>query len=744
MKKYLEAEDSITISSYAGSIMDTISQAQEKFNLFDTVPLGICVLQQDLIVLFWNSYLEEWTKIPRDQILGTEITKYFPHLQQTQYSIRLHQIFQGGPPTIFSSQLHKHIIPAPLPQGKLRIQHTTVTSVPALDGEGFYALFSIQDVTDVTYQIHQYRSLRDAALEAVRIKSQFLANMSHEIRTPMNGVLGMAELILKTNLAPQQHEFARIIYNSANHLLTIINDILDFSKLEAGEMHLQSQDFALNDCLQTVIDVLSSQAEIKGVKLIAAIDSQVPKQLQGDPVRLRQVLLNLLGNAIKFTDAGEVVVQINSLSQERVGVEGKGNNLDFQFLVRLLFSVRDTGIGISLEGQKKLFQSFTQVDASTTREYGGTGLGLAICKQLVEMMGGEIGVESEPGKGSTFWFTAEFIQPVALVGEAEATEAAQPAEGEKLLITHHSAVATNKKLKILVAEDNLVNQQVIFNQLQILGHQTDCAANGAQALEMLSKHPYDLVLMDCQMPVIDGYSATQELRRSEGSENHTVVIALTANAMPADREQCLSAGMDDYISKPVSLDALQAVLQRWGGAKERAGGQNRAGGAEGAGEAGGENQIQNPKSHSFAQTPPQRQATGDKIQNLLTLSPPHNSSSLSTESETPVDLRRLNEVMRGNQARQRQLLEIFIQNAKTELEDIKNAIAVNDCLTLAQKAHRLKGSSANVGVSYIATIAAELELSAQQQNLSLAISLPSAIEIHLNKVITFVQTHFPK
>ncbi|HCF28209.1 MAG TPA: hypothetical protein DEV81_13635 [Cyanobacteria bacterium UBA11049] len=693
--------------------MDTISQAQEKFNIFDTVPLGICVLQQDLIVLFWNSYLEEWTKIPREKILGNEITKHYPHFQQAQYITRLHQIFQGGPPTIFSSQLHKHIIPAPLALGKLRIQHTTVTSVPALDGEGFYALFSIQDVTDVTYQIQEYRNLRDAALEAVRIKSQFLANMSHEIRTPMNGVLGMAELILKTNLAPQQHEFARIIYNSANHLLTIINDILDFSKLEAGEMHLQNQDFALNDCLQTVIDVLSSQAEVKGVKLTAAIDRQVPKQLQGDPVRLRQVLLNLVGNAIKFTDAGEVVVQIDSLRQERV--EDKGNNLDCQFLVCLLFSVRDTGIGISLEGQKKLFQSFTQVDASTTREYGGTGLGLAICKQLVEMMGGEIGVESEPGKGSTFWFTAEFIQPMALLGEAERSEGAEGAEGEKLLITHHSAIATDKKLKILVAEDNLVNQQVIFNQLQILGHQADCAANGAQALEMLSKHQYDLVLMDCQMPVIDGYSATQELRRSEGSEHHTVVIALTANAMPADREQCLSAGMDDYISKPVSLDALQAVLQRWGGAKERVGGQNRAGEAEKAGEAGGENQIQSPKS---------------KI------------DSLSTDSETPVNLRRLNEVMRGNQARQRRLLEIFIQNAKTELEDIKNAIAANDCLTLAQKAHRLKGSSANVGVSYIATIAAELELSAQQQNLSLAISLPSAIEIHLNKVITFVQTHF--
>lgn len=723
MKKCV-AEESIIISTYAGSIMDTISQAQEKFNLFDTVPLGICVLQQDLIVLFWNSYLEEWTKIPRDKILGTEITKHYPHFQQTQYITRLHQIFQGGPPTIFSSQLHKHIIPAPLPLGKLRVQHTTVTSVPALDGEGFYALFSIQDVTDVTYQIQQYRNLRDAALEAVRIKSQFLANMSHEIRTPMNGVLGMAELILKTNLAPQQHEFARIIYNSANHLLTIINDILDFSKLEAGEMHLQNQDFALNDCLQTVIDVLSSQAEIKGVKLTAAIDRQVPQQLQGDPVRLRQVLLNLVGNAIKFTDAGEVVVQINSLRQERVGIEDKDNNLDSQFLVRLLFSVRDTGIGISLEGQKKLFQSFTQVDASTTREYGGTGLGLAICKQLVEMMGGEIGVESEPGKGSTFWFTAEFIQLVALVGEAEATEAAQAAQKEKLLITRHSAVATDKKLKILVAEDNLVNQQVIFNQLQILGHEADCAANGAQALEMLSKYPYDLVLMDCQMPVIDGYSATQELRRSEGSENHTVVIALTANAMPADREQCLSAGMDDYISKPVSLDALQAVLQRWSGAKERAGGDESA------------EEIQS-KITSYASTQETEAAP-------LRQNPKSKIGSLNADSETPVNLRRLNEVMRGNQARQRQLLEIFIQNAKTELEDIKNAIAVNDCLTLAQKAHRLKGSSANVGISYIATIAAELELSAQQQNLSLAISLPSAIEIHLNKVITFVQTHFPK
>lgn len=690
-----------------------ITQAQEKFNLLDQVPLGVCVLQPQLIVLFWNRCLEEWTKIPRDQILGKAITEYFPHFNQPQYANRLQQIFQGGPPTIFSSQLHKHIIPAPLPQGKLRIQHTTVTCVPALDTDNFYALLSIQDVTDVTYQIQEYRSLRDAALEAVRIKSQFLANMSHEIRTPMNGVLGMAELVLKTDLTPQQHEFARVIYNSANHLLTIINDILDFSKLEAGEMHLQSLNFDLKDCLQTVIDVLSSQAEVKGLELIAAIDRQVPKKLQGDPVRLRQILLNLIANGIKFTDVGKVMVQVSSLGEEKVGVENRDYNSPSS--VRLLFSVQDTGIGISSNGQKKLFQSFTQVDASTTREYGGTGLGLAICKQLVEMMGGEIGVESETGKGSTFWFTAKFNQSISSSQEYLLDSTPQK---QNITIASTDEQRLVDKLKILVAEDNVVNQQVIVNQLNILGHEADCADNGSEALAMLSKQNYDLVLMDCQMPVLDGYTATQELRRIEGN-SHTVVIALTANAMPADRNQCLAAGMDDYISKPVSLDALAAILERW-----------------------------TTKQRVDKQLPVHRELGDDltitnyhaPITNIDTTR--SKDVTISTNLEIPVDLRRLNQIMRGNQARQRRLLEIYIQNTQTELEEIKNAIATSDCLKLEQKGHRLKGSSANVGVTYIATVAAELELCAQQKNLSQANLLLTAIDSHLHKVQTFIQTHF--
>jgi signal transduction histidine kinase/DNA-binding response OmpR family regulator len=689
--------------------MDKISQLQEKFNLLDHVPLGICVLQEDLCVLFWNCSLEEWTKIPRRNILGTKITEQFPHFNQPQYAHRLQQIFQGGSPTIFSDQLDKHIIPAPLPQGKLRIQHTTVTSVPALDTDGFYALLSIQDVTDVTYQIQEYRNLRDAALEAARIKSQFLANMSHEIRTPMNGVLGMAELILKTNLTPQQHEFGRVIFNSANHLLTIINDILDFSKLEAGEMHIQTLDFDLKDCLQTVIDVLSSQAEVKGLQLTASIDPQVPRKLQGDPVRLRQILLNLISNAIKFTDVGEVVVQINSMGEEKVGEDTKHSNS--QSVVGLLFSVRDTGIGISLEGQKKLFQSFTQVDASSTREYGGTGLGLAICKQLVEMMGGEIGVESEPGKGCTFWFTAQFNQAITINNLAEyQSSRVGILPVESIVETHHTL--SLQPLKILVAEDNLVNQQVIVNQLQILGHKADCAANGLEALAMLAEHDYDLVLMDCQMPVLDGFTTTQQLRRRE-LNSHTVVIALTANAMPADREQCIAAGMDDYISKPVSLDALQALLQRWINVKQEAEGQGRR-------EAEGESSI------------PNSDLTIPNSRELVTLSP----------NSDPIDLRRLSEIMRGNKARQRRLLEIYIENTRTELEDIRNAIATSDYLKLEQKGHRLKGSSANVGVNYITTLAAELELCAQQKNLSQADLLLNSIESHLDKVSTFAQTHF--
>ncbi|MBA3921671.1 MAG: response regulator, partial [Nostocaceae cyanobacterium] len=662
--------------------------------------IGVCALQSDGVVLFWNTCLEDWTKIPREQILGTQITERFPHLARPIYTSRFQQIFQGGPPTIFSAQLHKYVIPAPLPQGRWRIQHTTVTSVPAFDGNGFYALLSIQDVTDLTNRVQEYRELRDraltevqerqraemelveareAALAAARIKSQFLANMSHEIRTPMNGVLGMAELLLKTHLTTQQQNFAQVISNSANHLLTIINDILDFSKLEAGEMRLQTIDFDLNDCIDTVIEVLSSQAEEKGLELAVSIDSQVNRKLQGDPIRLRQILLNLVSNAIKFTDVGEVVLAVTR------GV-GEGESGGVGEMTSLLFSVRDTGIGISVEGQQKLFQSFSQVDASSTRQYGGTGLGLTICKQIVEQMGGEISVKSEIGQGSTFWFTAQFlVQDINAITQPSVVE--MNSEGiNRIELKNH-------QINILIAEDNLVNQQVLLNQLENLGYRADFVVNGEQALAMLSQQNYDIVLMDCQMPVIDGYTATQELRRREGSNRHTVVIALTANAMPEDREKCLASGMDDYISKPINLSLLNALLQRWTGSRVEISG----------------------------------------VEEIISTAEP---------SSLPVNLARLEEVTRGNKSRQQRLLEIFVENAQTDIQAIALAIPINDYSTLEQKAHRLKGSSANVGVTYISDLAAELEILLHNQTLSTAALLLDAMDSHLNKVQIFLQTHF--
>ena len=679
---------------------EKFTEAQNRFSVLDRVPIGVCALQSDGIVLFWNMCLEEWTKIPREQILGSQITEHFPHLARPTYTSRLQQIFQGGPPTIFSAQLHKYVIPAPLPQGRWRIQHTTVTSVPAFDGDGFYALLSIQDVTDLTNRVQEYRELRDraltevqerqraetelveareAALAAARIKSQFLANMSHEIRTPMNGVLGMAELLLKTDLTTQQQSFAQVISNSANHLLTIINDILDFSKLEAGEMRLQTIDFDLSDCIETVIEVLSSQAEEKGLRLAVSIDSQVNGKLQGDPIRLRQILLNLVSNAIKFTDVGEVVLAVTKGVGD--GRSGGGGEIAF-----LLFSVRDTGIGISVEGQQKLFQSFSQVDASSTRQYGGTGLGLTICKQIVEQMGGEISVKSEIGQGSTFWFTAQFlVQDINAVTQPSVVE--MNSEGiNRIELKNH-------QINILIAEDNLVNQQVLLNQLENLGYHADFVVNGEQALAMLSQQNYDIVLMDCQMPVIDGYTATQELRRREGSNRHTIVIALTANAMPEDREKCLASGMDDYISKPINLSLLNALLQRWTGSRVESG-----------------------------------------VEEIISTAEP---------TSLPVNLARLEEVTRGNKSRQQRLLEIFVENAQTDIQAIALAIPINDYSTLEQKAHRLKGSSANVGVTYISDLAAELEILLHNQTLSTATVLLDAMDSHLNKVQTFLQTHFP-
>lgn len=642
-------------------------------DIINFLPDATFVINKDGVVIAWNRAIEKLTGINAKDMLGRDNYEYALPFYKRRRPLLIDLVlkpdsqFEETYATIKRGEDGTLVGDSFIPDINGRAIHLMASATVLYDSRGqvYGAIESMRDITDRKLAEEDLKSAKNRAEQAMRAKSEFMANMSHEIRTPLNAVIGMAGLLMETDLKPEQRDYLETIHNSGNALLSIINDILDFSKIDGGKMVLDRRRFDLQNCIEISIDLVAAKAAEKGLELAYFLESGVPHEIIGDETRLRQILINLLGNAVKFTEKGEVVLSVSSYPAENGKIE-------------LHFSIKDSGIGISQENIGKLFQSFSQVDSSTTRYYGGTGLGLAISRRLAEMMGGRIWVESELGRGSTFHFTiiSEAVQNeepshppdlilcgkraiivegsdsvrnmlvkvlsswgMVVVASSSGKEAMDMLAGKvydfviidaKLpdmsgpdlareikfvkgcdapivimvpigckilreafvsdwlskpikplqlrdhlikLLTPQSTVVSEFRpkpvqpvdeqgLTLLLAEDNPVNQKVAIGMLRRLGYTADVAVNGFEVLQALEKKTYDVILMDIQMPEMDGLDATRQIREHKNLANQPCIVAMTAYALEGDREEFLNAGMNYYISKPIRIEELKTALER--------------------------------------------------------------------------------------------------------------------------------------------------------------------------------------
>lgn len=789
---------------------------------------AIYTITPDTIITSWNRGAEELYGFNAEEMIGHSATVLVPLGRRAEMLDHLRQAINERTSLQYDTVRQRK-------DGTL--VDVSITKSPITDENGLVsgAAVSARDITERKEMAQELTRARDVAVEAARMKSEFLANMSHEIRTPLNSVLGMTSILLDTTLSEEQRDCALTMQNSGETLLAIVNDILDFSKMTEGKLSLEQVDFNLETVVSTAFDMVAEQAQRKGLELAIAVSPDAPQLLRGAPKRLQQVLVNLINNAVKFTERGEVVLHVRSLGERPDEA-------------RLRFEVRDTGIGIPKEAQKRLFQAFSQVDASDSREHGGTGLGLAIARELVERMGGTIGVQSERGVGSTFWFTARFanhsgptraaspavsnlegmqvlvvddnattreiirrqimswkvvVDTAAGAGEAlrmmrEQVRAGKPytlalldltmpetsglelarllrsepaiagteliimssigdearyrahaaglgikawllkpigasallealAEALAPLIGERAQAATktdeegaslaaamqllgdhDRKLRALIVEDNATNRKIALWHLEKLGFSAEAVTSGSEALAALGRGSYDVVLMDCRMPKMSGYETTRRIRESEGATRHTSIVAMTAHALAGDREKCLAAGMDDYLSKPLQMDNLTAVLGRVPTVLTRkAGGSRRPSDAE---QASGRTLATGASGTTSAATTP---APSAGTAQPSAAGGPSEADGAGGDDASPLDEATI-ESLRAKDGLLGKLIEIFCGEVPEQLAQVTEAFSKGDTENAAILAHSLKGAAATFGAARMRELAENVERAADR------------------------------